>query len=155
MMFFHIIYLSSQNHGLVTHGSLIEVIFQNKAPFSNEKPMNIGVWDLKKVMFELRSANYFPCSKNPRDSHPPTCQPHLFMADVVEETCQHRGVLRILRGPNLSSDVTFRGMGKKQKRRLQIFEVVSFLLFRNLVMAYGISYLYVSLCQYWALFLNE
>lgn len=115
-MFFHIIYLSSQNHGLVTHGSLIEVIFQNKAPFSNEKPMNIGVWDLKKVMFELRSANYFPCSKKPRDSHPPRVPAHLFMADVVEKTCQHRGVLRILRGPNLSSDVTFRGMGKNKNR---------------------------------------
>ena len=47
MIFFHIIYLSSQNRGLVTHGSLIEVIFQNKAPFFNEKPMNIGVWVLK------------------------------------------------------------------------------------------------------------
>lgn len=62
-----------------------------------------------------------------RDSHPPTVAAHLFIADVVEKTFQHRGVLRILRGRNISSDVTWKeGWEETQKTEgCQIFEVVS------------------------------
>lgn len=75
MMFFHIIYLSSQNRGLVTHGSLIEVIFQNKAPFFNETPMKYRSLGLKKGHVWTQIRKLFPCSKNPRDSHTPARLP--------------------------------------------------------------------------------
>ena len=56
---------------------LYEVIFQTKAPFSNQKTMNIGVWVLKKVTFELRSANYFHVPKTTEIATLPPVPAHL------------------------------------------------------------------------------
>ena len=178
MIFFHSIYLSAQNRGLVTHGSFIEVIFQTKAPFSNQKTMNIGVWVFKKGHVWTQIRKLLPCSKNHRDSHPPPRASPLNIADVVEKTFQHRGVLRILRGRNFSSDVTWKEGWEKNAKTEGFkqgggfnyfwifthtwgndpiwrayfsdgltpptrFEVVSFLLFQNLVLVYGLRYLWI------------
>ena len=178
MISFHIIYLSSQDRGLVTHGSLIEVIFQNKAPFFNEKPMNIGVWVLKFGHVWTQIRKVLPCCKNHRDSHPPPPWLPTYSWQMLSK--KHSNIVEFFEFYEVA---TFHPMwpewrgGKKTNgfnhflfllipgEMIQFDEhkttptsLKSFLFCCFKTWQWCMVYFiwgYVSLCQFWDLFLNE
>ena len=89
---------------------LLVLFVSNKALFSNENYEYRSLGPKKSCLkvstfafvknAKTQIRKLFPCCKTTKIATPPPCCP-LNIADVVEKTFQHRGVLRILRGRNL------------------------------------------------------